>query len=195
MESPSYAMLVTAAISAGAGFIFKHVFDRFTESHKVEVALSAKRRERYYDKQAAVVAGMYERLAKLVHFVNTMSTHPSRDAIDTKDVLTLFTESLQYFEVNELYFPQAEAATIKAVIAKLRYPVVAVHNYNVIDKVPPDLSGDLSTIRESVRTIMEQLQDKFRTLMMGQDSHPPKTLWQRLQGRLRGTRTTSHPAM
>jgi hypothetical protein len=62
MAGTSDQTLIVAVAWAIGGFIVKLLYDRVAESHKAVVGLSAKRRERFYDKQATVVAGMYERL-------------------------------------------------------------------------------------------------------------------------------------
>ena len=50
------------AIGGMAPLIGKYIVDRLTESHKAAVNVAAKRKERYHEKQAAAVAGTYERL-------------------------------------------------------------------------------------------------------------------------------------
>jgi hypothetical protein len=175
------------AVSALGGSICTHVFARFTESHKATVGLSAKRKERFYDKQATVVAGMYERLARLVQVINHMATQSSPNESDIAKALDLFNECRQYFEISELYFPETEAATIRTVIITMRYPVFAMHNYNVIGKTPFDFGSELTKIRETVSDLMEQLQNKFRQLMLGEEHLPPKTLWQRFKKQVHRT--------
>ena len=53
------------------------------------IGVSAKRRERYYDKQAMAIAGMYERLARLVYAVDQL--HISDDPEVRRLVLEITT--------------------------------------------------------------------------------------------------------
>jgi hypothetical protein len=54
---------VAGAMGGLALLIGKLFVDRFTESHKADVSIAAKRRERFQDKQAQVAAELYEKLA------------------------------------------------------------------------------------------------------------------------------------
>src|SRR5258708_39997454 len=58
----TFQQLVAGAMGGLALLIGKYLVDRFTESHKASVAIAAKRRERFQDKQAEVAAELYKKL-------------------------------------------------------------------------------------------------------------------------------------
>jgi hypothetical protein len=67
--------LVTGAVGGIATLIIKYVIDRFSEVHKSAIGVAAKRREKFNEKQAMVLAGVYHRLQRCVEDMSEIYFH------------------------------------------------------------------------------------------------------------------------
>lgn len=111
--------ILVAAVTSVATLAGKYVVDRFTESHKATVALRVKRQERFYSKQAEVIAEGYAKLEEAVCLAGAMGSvlatgenTEERNKDHFRRVLKAFWEVNQYFSVNSLYFSKDVNAKI-----------------------------------------------------------------------------------
>jgi hypothetical protein len=123
--------LVVGAIGGAIALLGKYVIDRFAASHNAELGVRAKRRERYFDKQASVLEGMSEKLAGLVyalgelHFDETDFIRELADIIktDIKEMLPTVQAAQKqasiYFASNELYFSQQSTTLIRWLLTNI----------------------------------------------------------------------------
>src|SRR5271157_1085725 len=169
----------------------KYVIDRFTESHKAELGVRAKRRERYFDNQATVIAGMYEKLAGLVYALHELYFDET-DFI--REVATVMTTDIKemlppakaahkhasiYFASNELYFSQASATLITSLLVHIGVAIDELDSAvdEGLDKVTEDDVKTITSCHQMARTALEQLHTEFRALMLGEQRSSPSFLW------------------
>ena len=183
--------IVLGAMGGSITIAVKYVIDRFTESHKAELGVRAKRRERYFDNQATVIAGMYEKLAGLVYALHELYFDET-DFI--REVATVMTTDIKemlppakaahkhasvYFASNELYFSQASATLITSLLVHIGVAIDELDSAvdEGLDKVTEDDVKTITSCHQMARTALEQLHTEFRALMLGEQRSSPSFLW------------------
>lgn len=175
--------LVVGAVGGLATLVGKYVIDRFTESHKASVGIRAKREERYYEKQAAAIAGTYERLAKhtqLIIDLRILESDISPEGLSEwriqrlkegmAEVEAASRDFKQFFTANQIYLPPSLSPKIQAMTKHLW--MTTMHHYVATFESrnkPPLSTKDLKRLkrfREAAETLLEELRDRFRMLLL-----------------------------
>ncbi len=170
---PTMETLIVAVLGGVISLAGKFVVDRFTESHRAAVGVATKRKERYQEKQASAIAGVYEKLSlyddalRGLHLYESKSLAPDqeeriRGAIGEADRVRRDFE--KYFAAHEIYFPETLASGVQRVSLILRQ---ALWTHREMAR-----SADVGGIREArdaARDLLRDLKGKFRELLLGRD--------------------------
>jgi hypothetical protein len=202
-DIPASQQLICAVIGSVVTLAGKYVIDRFTESHKAAVSVAAKRRERFYEKQAAAIAGTYERLARCTEAA--CGLYISESDLSSGELSEWKTQKLKedidkaeqarrdfsdYFAANMIYFPRSLAPKVE----KLGHEVQAAIGLNQIAILSkplglPVTEKDLASMkaaREAARELLAELQDRFREMMLRDEPPWYSAIWMRMKSPKKG---------
>lgn len=166
--------LIGGAIGGVISLVGNYVVGRFAESHKAAVNVAAKRKERYHEKQAAAIAGVYEKLSlyddalRGLHLYETKSLTEDQEkrtqgAIGEADRMRRDFEG--YFAANEIYFPEALASRVQQVSSILRR-ALSTHR----EMARSANVGSIMEARDAARNLLHDLKGRFRELLLGKDA-------------------------
>jgi len=191
-DTSTVQTLIVGAMGGAITMAVKYAIDRFAESHKAEIGVRAKRRERYYDKQATAIAWMYERLARLVYAVDQL--HISADPEHRRLVMKITTKNIKealpaaleavkeaevYFATNELYFSESLANNVSLLILNMCMATGSIHRavQDGLDQITEDNVRSIDSSRQRTRTVIAQLRTEFRKLMLGEERSSQSSPW------------------
>lgn len=168
--------VVGGMIPLMGALIGKYVVDRLNETHKASVSVAAKRKERYQEKQASAIAGVYEKLRLYDDALRSLHLYEARShteaqekriqgAIDEVDQVRRDFE--RYFAANEIYFPESLASDVQQVSSILRQAL-----WTHREKARMADVGSIMGARDAAKTLLQNLKGKFRELLLGKDAGP-----------------------
>jgi hypothetical protein len=174
--------LILGAIGGVATLIGKYILDRFTESNKAAIAIAAKRKERYHEKQAASIAGTYEKLTMYVDVVcglylyeaSNLSKEEEQRIEKELDEANQAREGFEkYFAANEIYFPVSLASKVETLKRDLgralrTHRQIAGRSPNV-QSPENDKNLRINETRTSAINLLDELKSKFRELLLGNE--------------------------
>jgi hypothetical protein len=183
MDFPALGSLIAGALGGLIPLSFKYLVDRFAESHKADVSVAARLKERLYDKQGAVIAGTYERLARWAE-VACGNSLPEFD-VDAGVLSDWGTERLkekveradqaadalrEYFIINKIYLPTSLDKEILRITLTLYSATAKPKLLTLSDPTRRDVTDrDREYIKECLErasTLLAVLQDRFYKLML-----------------------------
>jgi hypothetical protein len=183
---PTMETLIIAAVGGVTSLVGKYILDRFTESHKATVAIAAKRRERYHEKQATAIAGTYEKLTTYVDaacglylyetaVLATEQEDRIKEELDGANHARL--DFQKYFAANEIYFPTTLAVKVDQLSRDLHRAILTHRMMTGPRPMGQDASKDkdvakIKETRDAAKGLLEELKGKFRELLLG-DEQPP----------------------
>jgi hypothetical protein len=192
----SFDQIGVAAIGGLLALLAKYVVDQFTESRKVAMNLVARGREKYFEKQATAITGLYELQVKVIAATIALSVHdldntPEAKAKKTKEaqahrpLQTQASKELQeYVTTHSLFFPDKlleflDTIFMMVIKHKNKYDIFYIDDF---EQVTQDYLDESKKSREKLREVQDELRVYLRELMRGRDEHlePP------LKGGLKG---------
>jgi hypothetical protein len=190
MDFPGLGSLIAGVFGGLIPLSFKYLVDRFAESHRAEVSVAAKRKERLYDKQAAVIAVAYERLARWSEAARCISlpefdveagvlsdwgTERLKEKVERADqAADAFRE---HFIANKIYLPTTLDEEILRITLNLYSATAKPKLLTLSDPTRRDVTDrDREYIKqclERASTLLAELRERFYKLMLRDE--PSKT--------------------
>lgn len=162
--------------------VIKYILDNRMESRKTALSLAAKRRGHFIDKQAAAIAGMYERFARCeLAIERCVTTKPGPSSPETAEarseeeigkVKGAYEDLEEYHLANEVYFlePMAENMRSSVNIIKSSSMMLFIERHGENrESLGEEGIESLQKSRDTIRKYLAGLRTRFAKLMLQDD--------------------------
>lgn len=166
--------------------IGKYVIDRLTESHKASVGLATKRKERFYEKQATVISGVYRRMDRCISDLSELYFQgdegkldsPVSDAVERQLARRLekarssFDRLQSYYDNHNLFLPEPldQAVLSYIVLAERHLEEFGYAFAKGFEELNEVVVNGIVELRSQGLTALLGLKDQFRFLLTGDPS-------------------------
>ena len=175
--------LIGGALGGMITLAGKYVVDRFAESHKAAVSIAAKRKEKYHEKQAAAVAGTYEKLTRysdavcglyLWEAASLSRDQEERVRKELDEAHQARIDFQRFFAANEIYFPAPLASKVEELNRRLHRALLTHRAMTGPGPISQTAGDDKATkikeTRAAAKELLRELKGKFRELLLGKDA-------------------------
>jgi hypothetical protein len=178
--------VVLGAAGGLVTLIGKYVIDRLTESHKAALGLASKRKERFYEKQAAVISGTYRRMDRCISDLSELYFHGDEghleplmaNAVENQlgEKLNKATKSFKslesFYDEYNLFLPESlDQAVLSYILLAERhlnkFEVAFVKGFDELNEV---VVHGVVELRSQGVTVLAGLKKQFRELLTGDPS-------------------------
>jgi hypothetical protein len=198
---PNLQSLIIGAVGGMASQVLRSILDRFGESHKATIGIAAKRKERYYEKQAAAVASIYEKLTRYMDTVDSLRLYEpastwgeqpidesARTYLEEKrgklidqgldEATRARIDFERSFAASEIYFSPSLVSQARDLGRDL-HRVILIHrmaSLHPLGELPGRDAGDdkakIQKIKEATNVLISTLKSKFQEMLLGKGVQP-----------------------